>query len=129
MKSEKPHPESDKPQFAGCVVMIPEQPTFIEFITADHRLWGIPLRQLEFFILGSNPESDGKRTSPPDLLILVFETRVVFLFGWRLQLMLDPLMQGRVKRVHAEKFLGTLIIEEPWVSEIVVAPRHTTFHL
>ena len=76
---------------------------FIEFITA-HRLWGIPLRQLEFFILGNNPESDGKKTSPTDLLILVFETRLAFLFGWRLELMLDPLMQGRVKRVHAEKF-------------------------
>ena len=32
--------------------------------------------------------------------------------------MLDPLMQGRVKRIHAEKYLGTLIIGEPWVSEI-----------
>ena len=57
------------------------------------------------------------------MLVLVFETRVALLFGWRLELMLDPLMQGRVKRVHAEKYLGTLMIGEPWVSEIVIVPR------
>jgi len=128
MKSEKSHSESnrpsaDKPPFAGSVEIIPPRPTFIEFITAKH-LWGIPLRQLDHFILGENPETDGKKTSPTDLLILNFETRKVFLYGWRLELMLDPLMQGRVKRVHAEKFLGTLIIGEPWVSEIKVFPRY-----
>ena len=128
MKSEKSRPESDKPQFAGCVEIIPARPTFIEFITA-RRLWGIPIRQLESFILGNNPESDGKKTSPSDLLVLGFETRIAFLFGWRLEQMLDPLMQGRVKRVHAEKFLGTLIIGEPWVSEIVIVPRFTTIPL
>jgi hypothetical protein len=133
MKSEKSHsqssrPSSDKPQFTGCVELIPPLPTFIEFITA-RRLWGIPIRQLEFFVLGSNPESDGKKTSPTDILVLVFETRLAFLFGWRLEQMLDPLMQGRVKRVHAEKFLGTLMIGEPWVSEIVIVPRFTTIPL
>jgi hypothetical protein len=125
MKSEKSHSESDKPHFAGCVELISLRPTFIEFVTAQ-RLWGIPIRQLECFILSHNPESDGKKTSPTDLLVLVFETRLVFLFGWRLELMLDPLMQGRVKRVHAEKHLGTLMIGEPWVSEIVVVPRYST---
>jgi hypothetical protein len=128
MKSEKSHSESDKPHFAGCVELIPARPTFIEFVTAQ-RLWGIPIRQLECFILSHNPESDGKKTSPTDLLVLVFETRLVFLFGWRLEQMLDPLMQGRVKRVHAEKHLGALMIGEPWVSEIVVAPRYTTILL
>jgi hypothetical protein len=128
MKSEKSHSDSDKLHFAGCVELIPASPTFIEFVTA-RRLWGIPLRQLESFILGNNPESDGKKTSPTHLLILVFETRLVFLFGWRLESMLDPLMQGRVKRVHAEKFLGTLMIGEPWVSEIVIVPRFTTVPL
>ena len=57
------------------------------------------------------------------MLVLIFKTRVAFLFGWRLEQMLDPLMQGRVKRIHAEKYLGTLIISEPWVSEIVIVPR------
>jgi hypothetical protein len=133
MKSKKNHsepnrPSADKPQFAGSVEIIPPRPTFIEFITTKH-LWGIPLRQLEHFILGDNPESDGKKTSPTDLLILNFETRKVFLYGWRLELMLDPLMQGRVKRVHAEKFLGTLIIGEPWVSEIKIFPRYAAILL
>lgn len=133
MKSGKSHSQSnrpplDKPQFAGSVEIIPSRPAFIEFITTKH-LWGIPLRQLDYFILGYNPESDGKKTSPPDLLMLFFQTRLVCLFGWRLELMLDPLMQGRVKRVHAEKFLGTLMIGEPWVSEIVIVPRFTTLSL
>jgi hypothetical protein len=128
MKSEKSHSDPDKLHFAGCVELIPASPTFIEFVTA-RRLWGIPLRQLEAFSLSHNPESDGKKTSPTDLLVLVFATRLVFLFGWRLELMLDPLMQGRIKRVHAEKFLGTLMIGEPWVSEIVIVPRFTTVPL
>jgi len=128
MKSEKSHPESDKSQFAGCVELIPARPTFIEFVTAQ-RLWGIPIRQLECFVLSHNPQSDGKKTSPTDLLILVFETRLVFLFGWRLELMLDPLMQGRVKRVHAERHLGALMIGEPWVSEIKIIPRYATIPL
>ncbi len=124
MKSEKNHSEpnrlsSDKAQFNGSVEIIPPRPVFIEFITTKH-LWGIPLRQLEHFILGDNPERDGKKTSPPDLLVLVFKTRIVCLFCWRLELILDPLMQGRVKRIHAEKYLGTLMIGEPWVSEVRV---------
>jgi hypothetical protein len=121
MKSH--HPEADKPHFAGCVAMIPERATFIEFIIAANRHWGIPIRKLELFILESNPESGDKKISPPDLLFLAFETHFVFLFGWRLELMIEPLMQGRVKRIHAEKFLGTLMIEEPWVSNIAIIPR------
>lgn len=128
MKSEKIHPQSDRPHFAGCVDLVPVYPSFIEFVTA-HRLWGIPIRQLESFILRNNPEADGKKTSPTDLLILVFKTRLVYLFGWRLEQILDPLMQGRVRRIHAEKFLGTLMIGEPWISEIVVASRYPTIPL
>jgi hypothetical protein len=133
MKSEKSHSSSDRPsqyksEFNGSVEVIPANPTFIEFITA-HRLWGLPLNQLEYFTLGNNPEQDGKKTSPTDLLMLVFETRIISLLGWRLELMLDPLMQGCVKRVHAEKHLGTLIIGEPWVSEIKNIPRYAAIPL
>jgi hypothetical protein len=120
MKSEKSH--HHEREFNGCVELIPLRPAFIEFVTAQ-RLWGIPVRQLEFFSLCNNPDSNGKKTSPTDMLVLIFKTRVVFLFGWRLEQMLDPLMQGRVKRIHAEKFLGTLMIGEPWVSEIFIVPR------
>jgi hypothetical protein len=125
MKSEKSHSKStlEKSQFGGSVEITPPQPAFIEFITEGH-LWGIPLRRLDYFILGDNPEQNGKKTSPTDLLILVFETRIVSLFGWRLELLLDLLTHGRVKRVHAEKFLGTLIIDEPWVSEIKIISRN-----
>jgi hypothetical protein len=133
MKSEKSHSSSDrpspyKPEFNGSVEVIPTNHTFIEFITA-HRLWGLPLNQLEYFTLGNNPEQDGKKTSPTDLLMLVFETRIICLLGWRLELMLDPLMQGRVKRIHAEKHLGTMIIGEPWVSEIKNIPRYAAILL
>jgi hypothetical protein len=36
--------------------------------------------------------------------------------------MVGPLVGGRIARVHAEKHLGSLIIEEAWVSEIHVIP-------
>lgn len=126
MKSEKPHAKQSSAEtshFSSSVELVPPRPAVIEFITAKH-LWGLPLRQLEYFVLGNNPGQNGKKTLPTDLLVLVFKDRVVFLFGWRLEFMLDPLMQGRVKRVHAEEFLGTLMIDEPWVSDIKIFPRY-----
>jgi hypothetical protein len=121
-------PNKTKRPFTGCVELNPPQPAFIEFVTST-RLWGVPIRQLDYFVLGENPLSDGKKTSPTDLLILAFETRIVLLFGWRLELMLDPLMNGRIRRIHAEQHLGTLIIEEPWVSEIKIIPRRESVPL
>jgi hypothetical protein len=122
MKSKKSHSESDKPHFAGCVELIPAHPPFIEFIFGK-QLWGFPQRQLAYFIFGENPERYGKKTSPTDLLALVFKNRIVLLYGWRLELLLDPLMQGKIRRIHAEKFLGTLMIGEPWVSEVKILPE------
>ena len=54
--------------------------------------------------------------------ILVYPDAIVILRGWRLELLVGPLVSGRVARIHAEKHLGTLIIEEAWVSEIHVIP-------
>jgi hypothetical protein len=114
------HHLSPKP-FVGSVELIPLPLKFIEFIDA-HRLWGFPIGQLSHFVLEDNPEHHGKRTLPPQQLILLYPDAVVILKGWRLELLVDPLVSGRVARVHAEKHLGTLIIEEAWVSEICVLP-------
>jgi hypothetical protein len=122
MKSEKSNSQSHKPHFAGCVELAPAHTPFIEFIFAD-QLWVFPLRRLAYLVFGENLERDGKKTSPTDLLALVFENRVVFLYGWRLELLLDPLMQGKIRRIHAEKFLGSLMIGEPWVSEVKILPE------
>ncbi len=116
----KLHPMSHKP-FVGSVELIPFPPKFIEFIDA-HRLWGFPIEQLAHFVLDENPEHHGKRTLPPHQLILVYPDAVVILRGWRLELLVGPLVAGRIVRIHAEKHLGTLIIEEAWVSEIHVIP-------
>ena len=117
---KKLHPLSHK-SFAGSVELIPTQALFVEFIDA-HRLWGFPLQQLKQFVLEENPRHQNKRTSPPHQLLLVYPDALVFLRGWRLELMIGPLVTGRVARVHAEKHLGSLIIEEAWVSEIHVVP-------
>ena len=115
---KKLHPLSHK-TFAGSVELIPPPPAFVEFIDAE-RLWGFPLRQLESFVLEENPQHENKRTSPPDQLLLVYPGTLVFLRGWRLELMIGPLVTGRIARVHAEKHLGSLILDEAWVSEIHV---------
>ena len=107
--------------FGGSVELIQPQPAFIEFIDA-RRIWGFPNKQLIHFVLEENPQRCGKPTLPPDRLILVYDTGMVILKGWRLELMLGPLVTGRIARVHAEKHLGALIIEEAWVSEINVVP-------
>ena len=127
MSHKKFHPHSHKP-FSGSVELIPAEPLFTEFIDA-HRLWGFPIAQLEQFVLEENPQHQNKRTSPPQQLMLAYRDALVFLRGWRLELMIGPLMTGRVGRVHAEKHLGSLIIEEAWVSEIHVVPLKTEHQL
>jgi len=125
--SHKKNTLSHKP-FAGSVELIPPQPLFIEFIDA-HRLWGFPIAQLERFVLEDNPAHQDKRTSPPHQLVLTYPDATVTLRGWRLELMVGPLITGRIARVHAEKHLGSLIIEEAWVSEIHVVPLNPDHHL
>jgi len=117
---KKSHSLLCKP-FAGSVELIPVSPKFIEFIDT-HRIWGFPIEQLAHFVLEDNPEHHGKQTLPPQQLMLVYPDASVILRGWRLELMVGPLIEGRIARVHAEKHLGTLIIEEAWVSEIHVTP-------
>ena len=117
---KKLHPLSPRP-FTGSVELIPAQPAFVEFIDAD-RLWGFPIRLLEQFVLEENPQHQNKRTSPPQQLLLVYPEALVFLRGWRLEQMIGPLVTGRIARVHAEKHLGSLILDEAWVSEIHVVP-------
>jgi hypothetical protein len=117
---KKSHPFSSKP-FTGTIELLSPQPLFIEFIDA-HRLWGFPIAALERFVLEDNPEHQNKRTSPPQQLVLTYPEATVTLRGWRLEQMVGPLITGRIARVHAEKHLGSLIIEEAWVSEIQVTP-------
>lgn len=117
---KKLHPFSQKP-FSGSVELIPPAPLLIEFIDAE-RLWGFPANQLSEFVLEDHPEHQGKKTLPPHQLTLVFPTARVVLCGWRLELMVGPLVSGCIARVHAEKLLGPLVIEEAWVSEIQVKP-------
>ena len=117
---KKLHPLSHRP-FTGSVELIPPAPVCIEFIDA-HRLWGFPSRQLESFVLEENPQPENKRTSPPHQLRLVYPGARVILRGWRLEQLVGPLVCGRVARIHAEKHLGTLILDEAWVSEIQVIP-------
>jgi hypothetical protein len=116
----KLHPLSHQP-FAGSVELIPPPSKFVEFID-EHRIWGFPIGQLTYFVLEDNPEHHGTRTLPPHQLMLVYPDAVVILRGWRLELMVGPLVGGRIVRVHVEKHLGPLIIEEAWVSEIHVIP-------
>jgi hypothetical protein len=117
---KKLHHLSHKP-FTGSVELIPPLPVFTEFIDA-HRLWGFTTAHLESFVLEDNPQHQNKRTSPPHQLLLVYPQALVFLRGWRLELMIGPLVTGRIARVHAEKHLGSLILDEAWVSEIHVVP-------
>ena len=121
---KKLHPLSHK-TFVGSVELIPPQPQFVEFIDAE-RLWGFSIAQLEQFVLEENPQHENKRTSPPHQLLLVYPEALVFLRGWRLESLVGPLVSGRIARIHAEKHLGTLILDEAWVTEIHVVPLDST---
>ena len=125
MKSEKSHSQKSKREFGGCVEFIPPQSNYIEFIDA-RRLWAFAIGHLTHFVLQENPHRAGGKTSPPDQLVLVYYEAYVVLRGWRLELLVDPLMNARIARVHAEKHLGTLMIEVAWVEEIHVLLRDST---
>jgi hypothetical protein len=126
MKSEKSHHTKNKREFGGCVELIPAQPDYIEFIDS-RRIWGFAIHRLTHFVLQENPNCSGQKTLPPDLLFLIYPPAIVVLKGWRLEQLVGPLVSGRVARIHAEKHLGTLIIEEAWVSEIHVIQPNKTF--
>jgi hypothetical protein len=119
------HPTKPKGQFAGCVELTPPLPDYIEFIDG-HRLWGFPIGHLKQFVLQARSQAGDQKTAPPDQLILVYPTALVVLVGWRLELMIGPLVCGRVARIHAEKHLGPLMIEEAWISEIHVLVTDST---
>jgi hypothetical protein len=119
MNPEKSNRHKPKQQFTGCVELIPSLPDFIEFVDA-HRIWGFPTLHLKQFVLQECSRDGHQKTAPPDQLILIYPTAWVVLVGWRLELIIGPLVCGRVTRIHAEKHLGPLMIEEAWVSEIHV---------
>lgn len=127
MNPEKSHRHSNKPkrQFTGCVELIPSSSDYTEFIDA-RRIWCFPIHHLTHFVLQEKPNSRSPKTLPPDQLVLFYPPATVVLKGWRLENLIGPLMNGRVARVHAEKHLGTLILEESWVSEIHVLLRDDT---
>jgi hypothetical protein len=122
MKSDKSHHNKPRREFGGCVEFIPQPPKLIEFIDS-RRIWGFPIQQLTYFALQEIPEHRDKPILPPDRLVLVYEPVIVVLRGWRLELMVEPLVNGRIARVHAEKHPGTLPVEEAWVSEIRIFPQ------
>jgi hypothetical protein len=121
MNSEKTQHHKAKKHFAGCVELIPPQPLCIEFIDT-HRSWGFPITHLAELVLEENPDHRDRKTLPPEQIVLRYRRSKVVLKGWRLELLAGPLIAGRVARIHAEKHLGALMLEEAWVSEIHVAP-------
>ena len=122
MKTEKSSAHKARREFGGCVELIPARPDYTEFIDA-HRIWVFPIHHLTHFLFQENPHFDGRKNLPPDQLILVYSQAMVIFRGWRLELMLPSLANGRVARVHAEQHLGALILDEAWVSEIHVVPN------
>jgi hypothetical protein len=121
MKSKHSHPKH-KREFTGCVELFPSQPLFIEFIDA-HRIWAFPIQHLTHLVLQEKSPIQSRKDLPPDELVLVYFPALVVLHGWRLELLLNSLIRGQVTRIHAEKHLGALIIEEAWVAEIQVIPH------
>ena len=125
MKSEKSHPPKPKREFGGCVELIPARPDYTEFIDA-RRIWGFPISYLTHFLLQENPHFSGQKTLPPDQLVLVYSNGDCDSPGLAAGIDVGPLVSGRVARVHAEKHLGPLILDEAWVSEILVLLRDNT---
>jgi len=91
----------------------------IEFIESD-RAWLFPLQQFRHAVLLENPEHRAKKTLPPDLLRIYFAGAEISLLGWRLEQVSAAIATGLIVRIHAEKHLGNLILNEPWVSDIHV---------
>ena len=107
--------------FTGSVELTESARFYVEFADGE-RLWGFSSQALTDFVLEENPEHHTKRTLPPHQLTLTFPLSTVILRGWRLELLVGPLVNSRVARIHAEKHLGALVLEEAWVSEIQVTP-------
>jgi hypothetical protein len=127
MNHDKPHRNSNKSKrrIAGCVELVPTLPDYIEFVGGE-RICGFPIRHLRQFVLRECSRHGNPKTTPPEQLILSYPTAWMLLVGWRLELMIGPLINGRIARVHAERHLGPLMIEEAWVSEIYILLQNKT---
>jgi hypothetical protein len=121
MKTEKSHPHKNRREFGGCVELMPAPRQLIEFIDA-RRIWGFPKGQLAGFWCEEVRSRRTKSTLPPDRLVLIYPLALVELHGWRLELLIEPLVSGRIARIHAEPHLGALVLGEAWVSEIRITP-------
>lgn len=121
MKSKQTHPRH-KREFTGCVELIPPPPVFTEFIDAQ-RIWAFRIEHLTQLVLQEKSSDQNRKNLPPDELMLFYFPALVVLHGWRLELLLNSLIRGQVRRIHAEKHLGALIIDEAWVAEIHVIPH------
>jgi len=121
-KKSRHSPAKCRREFPGNIEIIPHQPTHIEFIDAE-KIYGFPIHQLTRFHLQEHSIHKDDKTLPPDELVLFYPSAMVVLKGWRLENLIGLLSSGRVARIHAEKHLRALMIEESWVSEILVFPN------
>ncbi len=55
------------------------------------------MAHLAELILELNPEHGGKKTQPPDQLVLRYRRSKVVLKGWRLELLAGPLMPAALR--------------------------------
>jgi hypothetical protein len=128
MSPAKFHRQKSNPnhEFRGSVELITPPPTDIEFVVEDRvdRLPYCELAQVDYY---HNPDPALNDTRTPDLLMLIFQAQVVGIFGWGLEVLANPLSEGRVKRIHAEEHPGALMVETPWVSEILILRKNEPF--
>ena len=120
-KLEKPATptKAEKASFHGCVEILPPLNPTIQFIDHD-QVWLFSRKIFLACSLGENPEQRKRKSLPPEILKLYFSGVEIIITGWRLKPVVDALLNGRLILVQAEKLLGNLVLEEPWVNEIQV---------
>ena len=109
----------EKTSFHGCVEILPPLYPTIHFIGGE-KSWSFSRKNFLLTALSGNPERHACKTLPPAILKIYFTGTEITLKGWRLEKVVEAPLHGRLIRVQAEKLLGNLVLDEPWVSEIQV---------
>ena len=109
----------ETPVFHGCVEILPPLNPTIQFIDHD-QVWLFSRKIFLASSLVENPEQKKRKTLPPEILKLYFSGAEIIITGWRLQPVVEALLNGRLILVRAEKLLGNLVLDEPWVNAIQV---------
>jgi hypothetical protein len=100
---------------------------YLTFHLDEHRRRAFNTNQLISFALDPHPAADSDKNAPPQKLSLQFATADVIILGWRLDRLIERLVENRLSALGVlPKRYAHLDREKVFVAEIKITPIENT---